>query len=341
MKKLAIFSVILLIYGGLMAQSQMQRMTDARNVFSTASVKIMGGSDDVGNGITAGTPTSGTRAMPFIGESNWPKQTNGAWHNKLIAHPNGTLSAIWPVGPTSEERGTGYNFFNGTSWTGTSSDRIESQRAGWGCVCALNGGGEMVISHNGTTGLTINKRAVAGQGAWQESTLTGPVVSNGTATSTGLYWPVVASVGDTIHLFAITESDPGYLYQGISTCLVYYRSIDNGATWDINAELVGGLDAAYMPRFTADAYELAAKPGCVALVYGTQFTDVFMLKSTDGGLNFTKTMIFDNPIPNDIDMSTPAGIFDTTFVSNETYAIAIDDQNNVHLAFGIIRVIRT
>jgi hypothetical protein len=339
MRKLTItLCLFLLGLAAVQAQEKVSR-NDLQQLSTTAKYEVQGA--DV---VTEHAATPYQLSNPkgsYIGTSFWPMQTNASWHNRLIANANGTLSVVWPTsGSDNASRGTGYNSYSNGAWTGTSSARIETTRAGWGLIAPLGNGGEIVVSHNGTTGLLINKRAEAGQGAWQQSVLLGPTItrpSTGTS-STALLWPVLATVGDTVHIFALTESDTGYLYNGIQTCLVYYRSTDNGVNWDISHQIVAGLDAAYIPDFSSDAYTLAAKPGCVALLYGEHFTDLFLLKSLDGGNTWTNTMVFDNPIPHTLDFNTD--VFDTTFVPNKTYALAFDDNNNAHIAFGVIRVLR-
>jgi hypothetical protein len=351
MKKLAVLIFALMLCSGITAQTKAtKKIGGGPMVAHSVSVKeSFKGNDGITSQQSEAVPyqlsePKGYTNGQLIGQSYWPSQSNTAsWHNRLVAHANGTMSCAWPTsGPgTGADRGTGYNFFDGTQWTGnpTSTARIETTRAGWGCIAALGNGGEIVVSHNGSTGLLINKRAVAGQGSWEESVLLGPAITRASTqeTSTALLWPVLATVGDTVHIFAITESDTGYYYQGMNQCLVYYRSVDNGATWDIEADLVAGITAADIDGFGADHYEITAREGCIALIYGERFNDVFILKSIDGGANWTKQVVFDHPLKN-LDWDTE--YFDTTWIPAPNFGIAIDENKNVHVAFGFIRAMR-
>ena len=343
MRKLSLLLVMFLM--GLAVVQAQERGIRNQSAVGKANLPLQG-ADKVAEEHAAipyqmNNPKSGS----FIGTSYFPMQTNGTWHNRMIANANGTLSVVWPTSEpgSGTDRGTAYNLYRNGAWEGTSSARIEATRAGWGVIAPLGNGGEIVVSHNGLTtggGLLINKRAVAGEGNWTQSVLLGPELTHNVtgAKSTCLLWPVLATVGDTVHIFALTENDTNYSYQGINTCLVYYRSTDNGATWGIQHQVVGGLDASYIAQFSADAYSIAAKPGLIVFVYGDFLnSDLFLLKSTDGGANWTKEILFDNPIKN---LDFNVAVFDTTALPAETYAIVIDDNYKIHLAFNTVRVFR-
>ncbi|MEG2069941.1 MAG: hypothetical protein RR034_01010, partial [Bacteroidales bacterium] len=277
---------------------------------------------------------------PFIGTSFWPGQSNGNWHTKVVAHDNGNVSVIWPTSTSSSAtRGTGYNFFNGTSFGASSSDRIETERAGWGVIAALPNNGEIVVSHNGSTGLLINRRTPAGIGNWNQTLLTGPEVSGSHGVSTALLWPVVATVGDTVHIFAVTETDTSYVYGGFNGgCLVYYRSVDGGNTFDIRHRIIEGFDNTNFKGFSADKYQLSAREGVIVLGYGDKFEDLLLFKSVDGGATWTKKVVFDSPVNFDFDFNTQ--YFDTSYVLAGTFAMTIDDNKNAHVTFGLFLSLR-
>lgn len=281
----------------------------------------------------------------IIGTTFYDLQTNGSQAPKLCAHTDGTISAVWTtMASGASTRGTGYNYFNGNSWinSASSSDRIEEVRTGWGTMTCV-GDAEIVVSHNGlATGgaLVISSRPHKGTGDWTFTTLQGPSVSNGSGTSTCLLWPAIASTGNTIHLIACTESDAGYLYQGIQTCLLYYRGTydasSNTITWE-QPRIVGDVNSQEVSAFSGDAYAIAAKGNNVAILNASTFSDVFLWKSTDQGLNFTKTTIFEHPYPGFNETSTL--VLDTPYVADGSCAVAIDDNGSAHVAFGITRLL--
>ena len=291
------------------------------------------------------TPMLRTTSRNIIGTTFYDLQTNGSQAPKMYAHADGTISAAWTTmagGATS--RGTGYNYFNGTSWInpGTSTDRIENTRTGWGTMTCV-GDAEIVASHNGLASggaLVISIRPHKGTGDWTYSTLEGPAVSNGSSTSTCLLWPAITSIGNTIHLIACTESDDGFLYQGIQTCLLYYRGTFNASnntiTWQA-PRIVGDVTSSELKSFSGDAYAIASKGNTVAIVNAPTFGDVFLWKSSDNGETFTKTTVFQHPYPGFEESTTL--VLDTPYVADGSCAVAIDDNGKAHLAFGITRLL--
>jgi hypothetical protein len=286
-----------------------------------------------------------TRAMAreFIGTTYYDLQTNGSMPQKVVAHQDGTVSAVWTTnGPSSNStRGTGYNYFNGTSWVNpaSSTDRIESVRTGWGTMTCV-GDVEIVASHNGSNALVIGICPQKGTQNWTFTTKQGPAVAHGSQTSTCLLWPALASSGNTIHMLACTESDAGYLYQGIQTCLLYYRGTfnpsDNTITWE-EPRIVGNVTSAEVKQFSGDAYAIAAKGNTVAILNAPTFSDVFLWKSTDNGQNFTKTTVFEHPYQGFEESTTL--VTDTPYVADGSCAVAIDDNGGAHVAFGITRML--
>ncbi len=288
--------------------------------------------------LKAGLPSS-----QFIGQTNYELVSNGSMRNCLTAFDDGTVAAVWTMSSTvGSTRGTGYNYFDGSQWgpiPDRATDRLESVTTGWGVHAAL-GNGEVVVSHTSVNGLQIGIRDVKGTGTWNFQTLVGPelVPTVSGQASNALLWPTIATVGDTIHIFACTESDTVALYQGMQTPVVYYRSCDRGQTWDINAQIIGNLTATELERVGGDDYSLVAKNGVLALGLAGPFGDVYFMKSVDGGANWTKTMVYPSPIPSDFDWT--AGTFDTTYINDGALAIDIDDNGMVHMAFGTRKGLR-
>lgn len=267
-----------------------------------------------------------------IGSTYYDVVSNGTSRNTITSFPDGTAAAVWTTaGTDAATRGTGYNYFNGTAW-GPSLDpttRIESVRTGFGIIAPL-GEGELVVSHSGT-GLVLNKRTVKGTGSWVQTTLAGPVASNGTQTSTSLLWPTMAIQGDTIHIAAQTESTAGYLYQGYQTVTVYVRSTDGGATWE-DAILMPGMLHKDRVNVSADKIKFVEKNGTLLLVCGGLASDVFYLKSMDRGATWTRHLVFD--FPGADDFSSDTTLLPQCYVNDETFSAAIDDNGLVHVAFG-------
>lgn len=305
---------------------------------------------------TAALPTQGMRGLVtpanIIGTTYQEQQTNYNQRNKIAVFPDGTASVVWMTAPRNGNslRGTGYNYFDGSQWVNASDDiqRIENVRTGWPCMASVGTNGEIVIAHNGDDALVINVRPQKGTGNWTQTTLAGPAVldSNGANPSTALLWPDIATNGNTIHLVAVTESNEGYLYDGINRCLLYYRGTydetNNTITWENPRKVFNATPEMYT-YFGADCYTIAAKGNTVAILYMTKSQVARIWKSTDNGLNFNTITLFDSPWAHDYDLYSeydPSIEVDTNtinFIPNEISTIAIGDDGKVHVAFDLYR----
>ena len=273
----------------------------------------------------------------FIGTTFYDCQTNGSMSQRIIAHNDGSISAIWTTnGATASTRGTGYNYFTGEDWVNpaSSTDRIENVRTGWGTITCI-GDAEIVASHNGSNALVIGICPQKGTQDWTFTTLQGPAATGASGTSTCLLWPMLASSGNYVHLLACTESDAGYLYQGIQTCLLYYRGLFDPATktisWE-NPRIVGNVTPSEVSQFSGDSYAITAKGNNVAIVAMPSSTmDAFLWKSTDNGANFTKTIFLESAIKN----GNLSAMLDTNlYVQDGICAVALGDDGMAHIAFG-------
>ena len=302
--------------------------------------------DNSFNPYVSSTPAK-TSSETWIGTTQYDLQTNQSVQNRIYLYPDGTIGATFTFGMTSPsfaDRGTGYNYFDGTSWGAIPTARTESARCGWPSYAPLNTGGEVTVSHNGSTGLFVTQRAAKGTGAWTGSTLIGPVPTN--TTTTALLWPRAITVGNTIHLIACTDQNSTsgatvanlWYYQGMALALVYYKSTDGGATWS-GPTILPGMDSVNNctnPNnlgFGGDSYSWAAPHGdTIAFAVGDSWGDVFAMKSFDGGANWTKVVAYDFP---DAGMTAPTGIVGST---DGSVACALDHNGNVCIVTGRMRV---
>jgi hypothetical protein len=84
--------------------------------------------------------------------------------------------ATWTFGlldaSTFPDRGTGYNYYDGSAWGSAPTQRAESVRTGWPSYAPLGETGECFIAHT-STALNFAKRAVKGTGTWTEQVVSG------------------------------------------------------------------------------------------------------------------------------------------------------------------------
>ncbi|MCK9618378.1 MAG: T9SS type A sorting domain-containing protein [Lentimicrobiaceae bacterium] len=272
-----------------------------------------------------------------LGITYYDLPSNASTANRIYYHEDGTIGAVWMYGTTPTafpERGTAYAYFDGVQWN-TSSERIESVRTGWPTYAPLGTGGEIVVSHKGPTlPLDIVTRTTKGTGDWTENELAPPV---GTA---GLFWPRMVTSGtnhDKIHIFTMTTptANGGTPYLGQDGALLYSRSSDNGLSWEVSNRLLPELDSSHYVKFSADAYNWAEPRGnTLAFVVGSNWTDMFLLKSTDGGDTWTKTLIFEHPYP-----MWNGTVTDTFYCADGSLHPVIDNNGMVRVAFGITRAV--
>lgn len=342
MKKVLLAVISLFFVGSLMAQNApMQKMSkkDAAKIAVTHPQILKGTEYNA-------VPRNFTSMLGngnAIGATYYDLQTNGSMAPRMISWPDGAISAVWTTSTSAATgRGTGYNYFDGSAWINspTSTERLESVRTGWATMAAL-GNGEIMASHNGSDALVIGVRPQKGTGDWTFTNLYGPAASTGSATSTCLLWPQMVTNGNTIHLIACTESDAGYLYQGIQTCLLYIRGTYDPSSNTVNWEaprIVGDVTPTQIAQFSGDSYSIASNGDYVAILVADSWNDVFMWKSADNGVTFTKTTIMDSPIPDGYNESTTE-VLDTPYVADGSCSIALSATGTAHVAFGLSRVL--
>ncbi len=269
-----------------------------------------------------------------IGQTRYDLQTNQSVQNRVYAFPDHTIGAVWTRGiadPGFADRGSGYNYYDGSSWAPAPSARIETTKAGWPSYQPYGPNGEIVVTHHNTAGLIVCKRDTKGSGAWTESILPGPTGA------IDISWPRMVTSGpnhDKIHIIASTYS----VYQGLNLALLYYRSLDGGTTWDQQHVILPGMSSTEYAGFAGDSYAMAQPHGdTLAFVVGDNWIDLFMMKSTDGGTSWTKTVIFPHPYPHFVETTTL--VLDTPTVTDGSLAITLDKFGKAHVAFGLMKVL--
>lgn len=267
-----------------------------------------------------------------IGSTYYDLQSNtSAPANRFYRYEDGNMGAVWTRGMNTAgyaDRGTGYNYFSGADWLPAPSARIETVRTGWPTYAAM-GTGEIVIAHHDVQGLVVNRRDTRGTGTWAQSILPGPTGA------VDISWPRMVSSGAdhmNIHLLAMTYS----AYQNMDLALLYYRSTNGGASWDIQHQIIPGLGSDENVGFSADMYSWAEPKGDnLAFVVGDNWNDLFVMKSTDNGDTWEKTIIWKHPYPMwDKNNPTPT---DTFYCPDGSAHAAFDANGKLHVVFGVNR----
>ncbi len=266
-----------------------------------------------------------------IGTSFYDLQSNSLLSNRIHVYEDGTIGATWTRGvegaPGFTDRGTGYNFFDGTSWGPAPTARIEDDRTGWPSYAPLGENGEIVISHL-ADGLKVSTRTDKGTGEWAYQTIESPAPAS-------LTWPRIMTAGDdnnSVHLLCNSYVE----FEGQPTALLYFRSLDGAATWDIEAEVIEGLGADFYTEINADEYVWAEpRGGAIAFLTADAWRDMVMMKSMDNGETWEKTVIWENPYPL---FEWEVTIADTFYCVDNSANITLDSDGIAHVIFGISRV---
>lgn len=270
----------------------------------------------------------------IIGSSFYDLWTNAAYADRFYRYDDGTMAAVWTKGDQATafpDRGTGYNFFDGSAWGAEPTARIESVRTGWPSYAPMGLNGEMVAAHNGVN-LTISTRDVRFTGAWNEATYAGP--GNGCQPT----WPKMVTSGDENqyqHIFYHSYNQyPALTGQG--GALLYARTSDGGATWDPAGDILPDLGQDNYFEFQSEEFVVASKGDIVALFICGAWEDMFILKSMDNGDTWQKIMVREHPFPF-WDFATMT-MLDTMFTCDNSGSIAIDNNGKCHVVFGLTRV---
>ena len=271
------------------------------------------------NPYTSQPPVQFTNHETIIGITTYDLQSNSAVQNRIMNNGDGTISAVWTYSESFDiaaaDRGTGYNFYDGTNWGPIPTARIEAEKTGWPNIGATAGGSEVFICHNIQQGqLTSGIRTTIGSGPWTLANIT---------PGNDMVWNRMAiggANGQTIHHISLFDPFGGpYPGTGVQSQMLYWRSQDGGQTYDINEAVIPGLDQTNYTAFSGDSYHIAAKGDTVAVVYFGALDPTILAKSTDNGDTWTTTVIYN---------AFPAGVTYDAGSNNTTGAvIGISDIN--------------
>jgi len=283
-----------------------------------------------------------------VGNTVYDLQSNGMMAHRINWFDDGTIGTVWNMGfdeSAFPDRGTGYNYFDGNQWGPMPETRVESARTGWPSYAAWGENGEILCSHSGynqISQLVLNRRENKGMSDWIDLFFDGPPNPNNPGANVGLLWPSIVSGGvdhSVLHVLALTAPsvNGGGSYYGQEGALLYSRSEDGGDTWSIENHLFSELDSTYYNSILPDSYAWADPKGeTLAFFVSSCWMDAVLMKSTDGGDTWTKTIIWEHPYPN---WSGTPVVSDTFYCPDNSGAITLDFDGMAHMVFGITRML--
>jgi hypothetical protein len=291
----------------------------------------------------------------IIGETRYDLQSNAAIDDR-VSGSGDAVSAVWTMSATTgsfDDRGTGYNHFDGTEWGAWPEERLESVRVGWPSSLQLGDGREVVVSHEASDNEIAPLRIMTsdiGSGVWTESTIPNGAV-NADGDTIGNLWPRAAVGGlqnEIIHVICVTTptGNGGLEYYGQNGALLYYRSMDAGESWEMHT--FPELDSTHFTGFSGDTYAIHARGTHVAFAVFNNLDDSFVMSSNDVGDNWEYHTMVDFPVDlYEIDQGLPDslafdydgdGVAAEYFTSDGAGDIHIDVNDQIHCVFGAMVV---
>ncbi len=287
--------------------------------------------------------TSSTFVETLIGKTIYDLQSNRGTAKRISNNLDGTLSAVWtmtPIGGSNGvDRGTGYNYYDGTTWGPIPTVRIDPIRVGFVNIDWTPQAGEWTCAHTGAQGLMCDHRPVKGTGPW-DTTFVG--TSNLLANQADVWARFALGGANGISVHAIVNS------QGTGTTpvlaqngpLTYSRSTDGGMTWVDDHIQIPGTDSSFMAGVGAEEYHIDARGDVVAVVTGGFTNDVVLFKSLDNGATWSRRVVSAFPLGQPYDAATQNtdttgdGIGEQIESNAGDVTVTIDNNNMCHLAWG-------
>lgn len=269
-----------------------------------------------------------------IGTTYWDLQTNASIPDRIHVFPDGTIGVTFFYGmdyASFPDRGTGYNYFDSLSWGPFPTLSLEPSKAGFNSYSQWGENGEMNVCHltGIDSGLFFNRRENKGNGDWTGWHFMGP------SGFEDVVWPRIATSGSDntiLHLLCITKPvvNGGTMYHGQDGALLYSRSSDGGATWNPENLVLPEIDSSFYTLFSPEKYLIKARGNYLAIMVGGNWMDLVLLKSSDSGESWTKTIVWQHPFPDSSAFPT-----DTFYLPDGNYCLELDSENKAHIAFGL------
>ncbi len=264
-------------------------------------------------------------------------QSNHFCSNRMYELDNGSAAVVatfsHEANQTASDRGTGYNYYNGSEWQDMPEARVESMRTGWPTIAPYGDKGEVLISH---APMRCWTREVAGEGEWVfRGEL--PISPEGFPYADDASWPRVATSGanhNIIHVIGDIQhsgTDATEHYQ------VYLRSED-AENWEISYGPLAQVGFESNAGFSAEDYAIAANGHTVAILYtGSLTNSAWLCKSTDDGLTWNVRRVWEDPYEG-IDLSDPNLAYTDTLFRPMAGSVVIDNHGVAHVALNTMEM---
>ena len=349
MKKVLLLSLSLALGFSAFAQQRVAK-NDARQ--STASAKkVAVGKETVTPAATNFAPQTAKSVVVNRYEdledgetmmTTYDLQSNHFCSNRMYQLPDGSVAIAATMShefnQSAPDRGTGYNFYKDGGWGPMPESRIEDFRTGWPSIAPWKDG-EILLCH-GNSHMQCFVRDIAGEGEWRYMGAL-PDYPEGYPYNEYPTWPRVVTCGENNHVIIAV----GALQHQVSSDETHSHTVmwrsEDAENWTVSYGPIADLGLGYeMDVFSADDYCLAANGHTVALLYSGNLTNsVWMFKSTDDGLTWEPTKVWEHPHEGrSLDEVFDYG--DTLFMPMNS-AITLDNNGVAHVALNTLEMIHT
>ena len=268
-------------------------------------------------------------------------QSNQFVANRMYQLPDGSVAVTATMShennQVASDRGTGYNFYKNGEWLDEPEERVEPFKTGWPSIAQWGETGEILLAH-GNGHMQCFTREVAGEGEWVNM---GPLPDFPEGYPYNEYptWPRVITCGDNHNIIvAVAALQHSISSDESDVRTVMFRSED-AINWTVSYSLLEeyGYETG---AFSADDYALAANGHTVAILYSGCLTNsVWMFKSTDDGLTWNTTKVWEDPYEG-ADWDDPDFYFEDTLFKPMNGSIVVDKDNIVHVALNVFEMAR-
>ncbi len=277
-----------------------------------------------------------------IGATTYDLQTNGAMASRVLIWTDGSArkeAGVWTMSLQLTggfpDRGTGYNYYDGSQWQPSPSSRIENIRNGWptiGTYTHNNTTYEYVFSHmldpgSGYYGGFFFSKRPRGTGNWTTEEVFRHIHMNNDT----FLWASTAASGDYIYLICDNRRTDAKV-NGVLRPVLFSRYQISTQQWVDSMIALPGYDSTLYYSGGGDEYAIDARDSIVAVVLGGIGTHLTLWKSTDYGDTWTRTFVDRFPVDA---YGGNAVILDTPATNDGSVSVLIDHSGKVHVAWAV------
>ena len=279
-----------------------------------------------------------------IAWTTYDLQSNCYVANRMVQWADGSVAAVATMSHeynlTASDRGTGYNFYDGSAWGDEPETRFEPWKTGWPSIAQWGANGEILLCH-GNSGMQCFTRETAGEGEWEYRGAL-PAYPEGYPYSEYATWPRVVTCGDNHNIIiavAALQHSISSDETDVRTC--FWRSED-AVNWTCSYGPIADLGLGYeIGNFSADDYCMAANGHNVALVYSGCLTNsLWLFNSTDDGLTWEATKVWEHPFEGHELDEEGLDYGDTLFAPMNS-SVVIDNNGVTHIAMNTFEFTHT